>query len=257
MQLSSAPAARPISHVIWAETAVPYLLAGEPVLRAKIAEIIPEGGLLITGAPRRESADDSWRLWNSLHALDETGRVVGTYDKHHLVPFGEYTPLRALLGRLGLSKMAVGASDFSPGPGPVTLALPGLPPVSPLICYEAIFPGSVVASGPRPEWLLNITNDAWFGTSSGPYQHFASARIRAVEEGLPLVRVANNGISAVVDSYGRLRAWRGLNEIGTIDAALPKPARSLTLYARFGDILALLLTMMTVFSALLLRRFVT
>ncbi len=257
MRLSSAPAARPITHVIWAETAVPYLLASEPVLRAEISDIVPEGGLLITGAPRRASAGGERRLWNSLHALDGTGRVVGTYDKHHLVPFGEYTPLRALLGRLGLSKMAVGASDFSAGPGPATLTLPGLPPVSPLICYEAIFPGRVVAPGPRPEWLLNITNDAWFGTSSGPYQHFASARIRAVEEGLPLVRVANNGISAVVDSYGRLRAWRGLNEIGTIDAALPKPARSLTLYARFGDLLALLLVVLTTFSALILRRFMT
>ena len=252
MRLSAAPGARPVSHVIWAETAVPYLLAREPELRARIAGIIPEGGLLLTGAPRAEAGGAEPRLWNSLHALDTEGEIVGTYDKAHLVPFGEYTPLRSLLG---LAKLTAGSTDFSPGPGRVTLQLPGLPAFSPLICYEAVFPGRVVASGARPQWILNITNDAWFGTSSGPYQHFASARTRAVEEGLPLVRVANNGISAVVDAYGRIVGRLGLNETGSLDAALPRPTKSILLYAKLGDWMALMVVLVSAFSALLLRRF--
>jgi apolipoprotein N-acyltransferase len=251
MRLSAAPGAAAPSHLIWAETAVPFLLAREPELRARIAGIVPEGGLLLTGAPRAGAAGADPRLWNSLHALDAEGEIVGTYDKAHLVPFGEYTPLRPLLG---LAKLTAGSVDFSPGPGRVALALPGLPPFSPLICYEAIFPGRVVGSGARPQWLLNLTNDAWFGTSSGPYQHFASARTRAVEEGLPLVRVANNGISAVVDAYGRIVGRLGLNEIGTLDAALPRPAMGISLYAYLGDWSALIVVLIAAFSALMLRR---
>jgi apolipoprotein N-acyltransferase len=262
MRLSSGPGAdpgaRPVSHVIWAETAVPFMLDGEPELRAQLAGIVPRDGLLITGAPRLDHSGEPRRLWNSLHGLDETGAVVGTYDKHHLVPFGEYTPLRPVLGWLGLGHLAVGGQGFSAGPGLVTLDLPGLPPFSPLICYEAIFSGRVVAeAGRRPQWLLNLTNDAWFGTSSGPYQHFASARIRAVEEGLPLVRVANSGISAVVDPYGRLLGRLRLNQVGILDSPLPQAARGVTLYARYGDRIGLFLIVMLVISALILRRFLT
>jgi apolipoprotein N-acyltransferase len=257
MRLSSGPAARPVSHVIWSETAVPYLLDGEPELRAQLAGIVPRGGLLIAGAPRLDRSGERRRLWNSLHALDGTGAVVGTYDKHHLVPFGEYTPLRAVLGWLGLGKLTVGSQGFNAGPGLATLDLPGLPPFSPLICYEAIFPGRVAAEGARPQWLLNATNDAWFGTSSGPYQHFASARIRAVEEGLPLVRVANTGISAVVDPYGRLLGRLRLNQVGILDSALPRPAEGVTLYARYGDRIGLFLIVIWAFSALIFRRFST
>ena len=269
MRLSSGPganpggepgaeaASRPVSHVIWAETAVPFFLASEPELRDQLAGIVPRNGLLITGAPRLGDSAAPQRLWNSLHGLDEFGAVVGTYDKHHLVPFGEYTPLRAVLGWLGLGKLTVGGQGFSAGPGPATLDLPGLPPFSPLICYEVIFPGRVVARGARPQWLLNLTNDAWFGISSGPYQHFASARIRAVEEGLPMVRVANTGISAVVDPYGRLLGRLRLNQAGVLDSPLPKAAQGVTMYARFGDTMGLLLIAIMAFFALIFRRFLT
>ncbi len=261
MRLSSGPGtvpgARPVSHVIWAETAVPFRLDGEPKLRNQLAGIVPRDGLLIVGAPRLGGSGTPRRLWNSLHGLDESGAVVGTYDKHHLVPFGEYTPLRAVLGWLGLGKLTVGAQGFSAGPGLAALDLPGLPPFSPLICYEAIFPGRVVAEGARARWLLNLTNDAWFGTSSGPYQHFASARIRAVEEGLPIVRVANTGISAVVDPYGRLLGRLRLNQAGVLDSPLPKAAKSVTMYARFGDAMGLFLIAIFAFSALIFRRFLT
>ncbi|HEX8373833.1 MAG TPA: apolipoprotein N-acyltransferase, partial [Geminicoccaceae bacterium] len=130
-------------------------------------------------------------------------------------------PYRAFFGRLGLGKLVENSVDFSPGPSRRTLSVPGLPPFSPLICFEAAFPGRAAPDEPRPAWLLNVTNDAWFGTSAGPYQHLAQARLRAVEEGLPLVRVANTGISVVTDAHGRVLARLGLNESGVLDARLP------------------------------------
>lgn len=230
--------------IIWPETAVPYLLSAEPVLQRELARLVPAGGYLITGAPRVDPAAPEAAIWNALHALDETGAIVATYDKAHLVPFGEYTPLRPLLG---FAKLTVGTRDFSAGPGPVALALPGLPAFSPLICYEVIFPGAITpgrwrseASEVRPRWLLNLTNDAWFGDSSGPYQHFASSRMRAVEEGLPLVRAANNGISAVVDAYGRVVGRVELNARDVLDAQLPEAAPGGTVYSYAGNILYLI-----------------
>lgn len=219
----------PPTHVIWAETAVPYYLSNSPEIRAAIGEATPKGGLTITGALR---SGPGGRVWNSLFAIDEGGRVTGTYDKFHLVPFGEYVPFRRFLG---FAKVTEGGRDFSPGAGLVTMELKGLPPAGPLICYEVIFPGSVAAPDNRPGWLLNITNDAWYGLTAGPYQHFAAARLRAVEEGLPVVRVANNGISGVVDAYGRVLASLGLGVKGTLDSGLPTDLEGPTLYARFGD----------------------
>ena len=173
------------------------------------------------------------RVWNSLVAVDDQAAVAAVYDKHHLVPFGEYMPLRDILP---LDKITAGALDFSAGPGPRTIHLPGLPAFSPLICYEIIFPGRVANAADRPSWLLNITNDAWFGASAGPHQHFASARLRAVEEGLPVVRAANTGISGVIDAYGRVAASLGLEQSGTVDSKLPVAAPDRTVFARFGNI---------------------
>jgi apolipoprotein N-acyltransferase len=192
----------------------------------------------LTGTLRRAPIETTtttigsgYDAYNSLEVLDGAGQIVASYDKFHLVPFGEYIPLR---GILPIDKLTPGRGDFSAGPGPRTLALPHLPPVSPLICYEAIFPGDVADPARRPRWLLNITNDAWFGDSSGPYQHFQSARMRAVEEGLPLVRAANTGISGVVDPYGRVTARLGLDARGILDVALPEALPVPPPMARFG-----------------------
>jgi apolipoprotein N-acyltransferase len=222
--------------VVWPETASPYMLDNDATARALAAGALPEEALLIAGSVRierrAEGAEPPVRVWNSLLAIDRDASVIGLYDKHHLVPFGEYVPLRSVLP---IETVVPGNLDFSAGPGPRTLALPGtgVPPFGPLICYEVIFPGNVVASGERPAWLLNLTNDAWFGVSSGPYQHLASARMRAVEEGLPLVRAANTGVSAVFDARGRVVASLGLNRTGVIAAPLPA-ARAPTPYARAG-----------------------
>ncbi len=249
LSLTVAPGFEEATHVIWPETAAPFFLTTDDERRAAVAAVSPPGGALITGAPRVTAARD--RIWNSLVAIDEAGAVVGVYDKFHLVPFGEYVPLRDWVG---IAKLTHGAVDFSAGPGPRTLRLPGLPPVSPLICYEAIFPGRVLDAADRPDWLLNITNDAWFGISSGPYQHFAAARLRAVEEGLPLVRAANTGISAVVDPYGRVVSTLGLGRRGVVDSPLPLPLAELTPYADLGDWIPLLFLVATALGAVFFSR---
>ena len=224
--------------VIWPETAIPYAVSRNPDNMRTIAEAaVPRGGLLIAGTVRREQDDSGDRFFNSMVVLDEAGDTVGTYDKQHLVPFGEYVPLR---GYLPLDKLTPGISDFSRGPGPQVLELAGLPPVAPLICYEAIFPAEVVAPGSRPAWLLNITNDGWFGYSAGPYQHLAAARLRAVEQGLPLARAANTGISAVIDATGIYVARLGLEQEGVIDVVLPPPLAP-TVYSLWGNLTLLLI----------------
>lgn len=221
-----------IAAVIWPEMAVPFFLEDSPALRERLAQAAPKNGLLLTGAPRRPPGAGAKGLSNGLVALDERGAILGGYDKFHLVPFGEFVPLRGLLP---ISRLVPGIGDFYRGPGPVTLTLGGLPPLSPLICYEVIFPGAVLDRNARPQWLLNVTNDAWFGESSGPYQHFAAARFRAIEEGLPLVRAANTGISAILDPYGLVVRHLGLGVAGTVDGPLPAALESPPLYGRFGD----------------------
>ena len=236
-----------ISHVIWPETALTFFVAADPRRRRAVAVAVPPGGVVISGAPRFErDANGEVRYWNAIHAIDGGASVVATYDKFHLVPFGEYVPLR---GILDVAKITHGRNDFSAGPGPRTLKLPGLPPVSPLICYEAIFPGQVLDPEARPGWLLNLTNDAWFGESAGPYQHLASARVRAVEEGLPLVRAANTGISAVTDAYGRTIARLGLGRRGVLDTPLPRALGAPPPYARYGDGILVLLLLLVVILA--------
>ena len=217
--------------VIWPETASPFLLAQDPEAMRMAGAALPPGALLLAGTVRGEW-DGGGRLsalFNSLVALDPAGQVVGLFDKAHLVPFGEYMPFGGILP----IRMVMGGVDFSAGPGPEAMQLPGgLPAPGPLICYEVIFPGRVVGKE-RPGWLLNVTNDAWFGHSAGPYQHLAAARLRAVEEGLPMVRAAQTGISAIFDAVGRERGRLGLGAMGRLDATLPG-MQPVTFFGRMG-----------------------
>jgi apolipoprotein N-acyltransferase len=242
--------------VIWPETAVPFLVDQDATVREAIASVVPPRGLVITGAPRATPPDvEPFEVWNGVVAVNAKGAVIGHYDKFHLVPFGEYLPLRSVIPSwLGLAKLTPGATDFSAGPGPRTLHLPGLPPVGPLICYEIIFPDAVADRDDRPGLFVNVTNDAWFGTSSGPYQHFESARMRAVEEGIPVARAANTGISGVIDAYGRVVARLGLNQEGSFDSPLPRALAEPPLYARFGDLTLLPLMLAAVGFAAAARR---
>lgn len=228
-----------ITHVIWPEAAMPFLPLGSPEAMRLIGDALPEGARLISGALRLDEhspADPSGRrVYNSLIVFGPDGAPETIYDKIHLVPFGEYLPLRPVLEAIGLRKLAAWRGGFSTGQTPrPLLTAPGLPPVAALICYEAIFPAAIVQGAERPQALINLTNDGWFGNTTGPRQHFHQARVRAVEEGLALIRVANNGISGVVDANGRVLAQIGLDERGVIDTALPGP-RPPTIYARYGD----------------------
>jgi apolipoprotein N-acyltransferase len=229
-----------VAAVIWPETATPFIVQPGSQGLSMLATAAPPGGYLLAGAARA-GADVKEGVWNSLLAIDATGAIAATYDKVHLVPFGEYIPFHKELPPLtGL----IGRGSFERGERFTTLMLPGLPGFSPLICYEALFPGEVTGPGARPAWLLNITNDAWFGVSSGPYQHLVSARLRSIEEGLPMIRAANTGISAVIDAYGRILVSLGMEREGVIDHGLP-PARAETPYARWHDwTLFLLLTIL-------------
>lgn len=252
IQVGGVPSAyvpQAITHVIWPESAVPYFLrqgsgdSDEVTLAEEqqrqmrflrwLGGAAPAGGLLLTGAPRVSDAGDPARLWNSLFAIDGGGNILATYDKRHLVPFGEYLPMRDILGAIGVEKLVYGPMDFSPGTGSAVLGLPGLPAFRPLVCYEVIFPGEIAAGAVRPAWILNITNDGWYGRSPGPYQHLDSARFRAVEQGVPLVRVANTGISAMIDPYGRVVGKLDLDKRGILDVALPLPLAQATIFLRW------------------------
>ncbi len=242
---AAAPAGPPLA-VIWPETASPFLLPNDPDARRYAAEALPPNGILLAGSVRAEwsTGPRPERVFNSLSAVGKDGALLGVYDKAHLVPFGEYMPLRGLIP----IRVVQGGLDFSSGPGAVAMTVPGLPSFSPLICYEVIFPGAVVPAE-RPQWLLNVTNDAWFGFSAGPFQHLASARLRAVEEGLPLARAAQTGISALFDAHGRVVTDIPLGQMGTTIAALPG-ALSPTLFARLGSWIPALLAGFTLLAAL-------
>ena len=199
--------------VIWPETASPFALARDPAARQAIASAA--GGALasLVGAEREETAPGGERYYNSMIAVLPDGSVGGSYDKHHLVPYGEYFP--------SYLPIRLGEQGFDAGPSNITLTLPGLPPIGPEICYEDIFPAQVVIEGDRPQIMVNITNDAWFGDSTGPRQHLAAARMRAVEEGLPLLRAANTGVSAIIDAHGRVVEELGLNRTGIVTGPVP------------------------------------
>lgn len=250
VDLSVSPGVERVTHFIWSETAVPFYPDLEPDGRDLLARLVhasgdPGNGLVITGAIRRTPIGEKpFRAWNSLEAVDGLAEIVASYDKQHLVPFGEYLPFRPILSRIGLDALAASGIDFSMGTSRAPVTMGSLPPARILVCYEDVFaeeiapPIAFAPDAPRPAWLLNITNDGWFGDSSGPHQHFGMARFRSVEQGLPLVRAANTGASAIIDPYGRVMLALGLFEAGFVDGPLPRPIAPPP-YARFGDLVVL------------------
>ena len=223
-------------------------------LRSEVGSMLAPGDLLLTGGVTWRSANgfDVTSATNSVFAMDPAGRLLGRYDKAHLVPYGEYLPMRPFLSSLGLSRLAPGDIDFDPGPGPRSFDLPLVGRVGFQLCYEIIFSGEVVDRRNRPAFLFNPSNDAWFGRW-GPPQHLAQARLRALEEGLPVLRSTPTGISAVVDAEGRLLASLGWRTAGVIDTGLPGPLPP-TLFARFGNILPLIFALILAALAIAVRR---
>lgn len=218
------------THLIWPESAFPFLVDHTPEALDDIAAMLPDGVALVTGAARADPplpGEERYRFFNAIRVYDSNANSHATYDKVHLVPFGEYLPFDDLLRRLGIRQFVHTPGGFQAGQKREALDVPGLPPVSALICYEAIFPDEAILLSPSSEnrgLLLNLTNDAWFGLTPGPYQHFAQSRLRAIEQGLPLVRAANTGISAVVDPFGRpVVQILPLGTSGVIDSDLPLP----------------------------------
>ena len=224
-----------IKAVIWPETASTFLLGTDKFVDQLISNAIPPNGNLITGVPRFISKNNETNLYNSLVVYNKEMSLIEFYDKHHLVPFGEFIPFRSFLANIGLSKITAGSLDYSPGNGPKTIKVDGLPSFSPLICFEVIFPSKIVNKFNRPEWLLSISNDGWFGPNAGPRQHFDMARIRSIEEGIPLIRVSNMGISASIDPFGRIIEIINIGNTGYLDVLIPK-SLSKTVYSRYGDL---------------------
>jgi apolipoprotein N-acyltransferase len=225
-----------VTHLIWPEAAFPFFLTQEADAMAQIADLLPQGSVLITGAVRpAETKSEEGQAYNSVYVIDQDGSILTVHDKVHLVPFGEYLPFQTLLEHIGLQQLTKVAGGYLSGDRRRSYDVPRAPRMLPLVCYEVIFPNDTVPRDDRPSWVLNLTNDGWFGISSGPYQHFRQAQVRMIEEGLPLVRAANTGISAVVDPVGRIIAMLPLGAEGVLDSALPRPLEP-TLYARMGDV---------------------
>ena len=232
--LSVRPSATPPTVIIWPEAAPPFLLQRAQEAVDQISVLTGQSRILLTGNQRIETDETGRRrFFNSFYVFGHGGQLLDTYDKFHLVPFGEYLPLEPLLKSLGVTKLVGFPGSFAAGDGPHTLHIPGAPDAGPLICYEILFPGAVVGAT-RPGWLVNVTDDSWFGPWAGPLQHLLAARVRAIEEGLPVARAANTGISAVIDPNGRTIAILGLDQAGIVDAPLPR-ALAATVYAQIGD----------------------
>jgi apolipoprotein N-acyltransferase len=246
---------RDVTHLIWPESAFPFILSRDPQALSEIVDFLGSGATLITGAARREDGSPP-RYFNSIEIVGRGGLSAQRYDKQHLVPFGEYMPFASLLERAHITQLVDIPGGFEPGSGPRILHVPGLPDAMPLVCYEAIFPiefGGLMSGADRPIWLLNVTDDAWFGLTPGPYQHFAQARLRAIELGVPLVRDANSGISAVLDGFGREIAVAPLGAEGVLDTELPE-ALAPTLQSHLGSVGAMLMGMAFLAAALTGKR---
>lgn len=245
----------PATHIIWPESAVPFLIDESDTSRAELAKLLNPSRVLMTGTLRREigtaGGGESERVFNSILTFNGSGDVVAQYDKWRLVPGGEFLPFEWLLEPLGFRKVVTVPGSFSAGQGPSSLAIPGAPRAGFSVCYEAIFPDHFVDAEKRPGWLINVTNDGWFGNSTGPYQHLAQARLRAIEQGLSMARAANTGVSAVIDPYGRTVSSLPLGQEGILDAGLPQSLPP-TFFADYGGLVFFLgLVLLFVFGTLL------
>jgi len=237
LELSSLKGVEVPDLIIWPETAVLYWLEHEPDLQNMIGSILQTGQTAIVGARRALFKDAKVsKIWNSLFVLNDRGEITDSYDKARLVPFGEFIPLHDYLPLEQITR----GRGYTAGNGVRTMTAAGVS-FSPLICYEVIFPGAVTDPADRPNFLLNITNDAWYGNSSGPYQHFEMSRLRAIEEGLPMLRAANSGISGIIDPYGRIKAHLDLGQQGLVDGRLPRGLLHATVYQKFPHALLVFL----------------
>jgi apolipoprotein N-acyltransferase len=226
-----------VTLLVWPESPFPFLLSETPEALRMIGEALPENTTLVTGAVRldREAGSDQSRYFNTMHVIDHTGTITESYDKLHLVPFGEYLPAFAdrTLRSIGLRQFVTTPGGFAPGSIQKTMTAANAPPFLPLICYEAIFPITINSNLPKTSWLLNVTNDAWFGETFGPRQHAELARLRAIETGLPLLRAANSGVSVVFDPFGRAIHQLDVGVRAVLDSPLPQ-ATGATLRLTYG-----------------------
>ena len=234
--------------VVWPESAVPFLLTQEPGALSRIARSLGERSELATGAVRAEPGEEGSRYFNSIYLIASDGTVSSLYDKVQLVPFGEYVPFRAVFRKIGLTNLAGPMEGFEAGYTRHAVTTSEGFSFLPLICYEAIFPVQYSGQQLSPAFLLNVTNDAWFGRTPGPYQHFAQARMRSIETGLPMVRAANTGVSALIDGYGKVTAKIDIFEKGVIDGNLPQGIAG-TIYDRFGNIITIIVALIIVVFA--------
>ncbi len=242
-----------ITHLVWPESAVPFLIDESPVARAELQPMLGGRTALITGSIRMgRGGGEEPDVFNSIIVFDGAAEPVARYDKWRLVPGGEFLPLGWLLEPMGFRKVVRIPGNFTAGEGPVSILLPGGLKAALLVCYEVIFPDRLIDAGDRPQFIVNVTNDGWFGRSTGPWQHLAQARLRAIEQGLPVIRAANTGISAVIDSHGRYLRRLPLMEGGIIDSPLPV-AIAVTFYGAWGDALLLLLLTAILGSLFLLK----
>lgn len=250
-----------VTHLFWPESPFPVILARDADALGRIGDVLAPQTTLITGAARVEVSKDGRqaRYFNAIQVVRPGGIIVDSYDKTHLVPFGEYLPFRRAFDALGLRQFVHIPGGFEAGAAKNLIRAPGLPPAAALICYEAIFSGAVLPPGARSlgaAVLINVTNDGWFGDTPGPRQHFAQARLRAIEEGLPLIRAANTGISAIVDPYGRVLQSLPVGMEGLVDGRLPRPA-PLTVFSKFptgAPFTLWLVVLLTIFASSRVQR---
>ena len=253
IKLSQSEGLEDVDFVIWGETATPFVLNLDDFHRQQIRDAIPTNGYLITGLVRYEFDDNNnYQPLNSMFVLNKSGSIVDYYDKSHLVPFGEYIPLKKYLPEW-VQPMTNVIGNFKSGSGAKKIEFPNLPSLGGLICYEVIFPGQIIDKNNRPDWVANLTNDGWYGVSSGPYQHLVATRLRAVEEGMTIARSANTGISAIISPYGEIISSISLNEKGYIDTNLSRQTQFITIYALFGNFPIIILCFFNVLFVFVFR----